>query len=81
MNRHWKDYPAAVLTATPEQVSNALAAHYQQVETAELTQAASEVGRGLAIVEEGPRGTLGTALRGHLNVIVAEQQRRGEVAG
>jgi hypothetical protein len=79
MSQHWKNYPAAVLKATPEQIGPALAAHYQQVETAELAQAASEVGRGLALVEETPRGTLGTALRGHLNVIAAEQQRRGEV--
>ena len=79
MSQHWKNYPAAVLKATPEQVAPALAAHYQHVETTELAQAASEVGRGLAIVEETPRGTLGAALREHLNVIVAEQQRRGEV--
>lgn len=80
MNRHWKNYPAAVLKATPEQIGPALAAHYETVATDELAQAAGEVARGLAVVEETPRGTLGAALRSHLNVIVAEQQRRGEVA-
>lgn len=80
MSQHWKNYPAAVLRATPEQVGPALAAHYANVETAGLAQAAGEVARGLAVVEETPRGTLGPALRVHLNIIVAEQQRRGEVA-
>jgi hypothetical protein len=80
MNRRWKDYPAAVLKATPEQVGPALAAHYITVSAADLAQAAGEVGRGLAVVEETPRGTLGAALRAHLNIIGAEQQRRGEVA-
>ena len=67
-----------VLKAAPEQVGPALAAHYQNVETTELAQAASEVARGLAIVEETPRGSLGPALRQHLNIIVVEQQRREE---
>lgn len=75
-NRHWKNYPAAVLKATPEQVGPALAAHYAEVPTDELAQAAGEVARGLAVVEETPRGTLGPALRAHLNIVVAEQQRR-----
>lgn len=79
MNRHWKNYPAAVVKATPEQVGPALAAHYETVATDELAQAASEVARGLAVFEETPRGSLGLALREHLNIIVAEQQSRGEV--
>jgi hypothetical protein len=80
MNRYWKDYPAAVLKATPEEIGPALAGHYEAVLADELAQAASEVARGLALFEETPRGTLGSALRRHLNVIVAEQQRRGGVA-
>jgi hypothetical protein len=78
MNRHWKDYPAAVLKATSEEIDSALATHYEVVPAEELAQAAGEVARGLALFEETPRGTLGLALRGHLNIIVAEQQRRGE---
>lgn len=79
MSRHWKDYPAAVLQATAEEIGPALAAHYQTVPTDELAQAAGELARGVAVFEEMPRGNLAAALRGHLNVIVAEQQRRGEV--
>ena len=79
MSRHWKDYPAAVLKATAEEIAPALAAHYQQVESAELAQAQSELGRAVALVEENPRGTLGAALRRHLGVIVAEREARGEV--
>jgi hypothetical protein len=79
MHRHWKDYPSAVLKATAEEVGPALATHYEVVATDELAKAASEVARGLAVFEEIPRGNLAIALRGHLNVIVAEQQRRGEV--
>jgi hypothetical protein len=78
MNRRWKEYPAAVLKAAPEQIGAELAVHYETVATTELAQAAGEVARGLAVFEETPRGTLGPALRAHLNVIVAEQQRRGE---
>jgi hypothetical protein len=44
-----------------------------------LKSAYSDVAKGLAIFEETPRGNLAVALRQHLNVIVAEQQRRGEV--
>jgi hypothetical protein len=79
MSRHWKDYPAAVLKAAPEQVDGALVAHYENVPVDELAKAASEVARGLAIYEDTPRGNLASALRGHLNIILAEQQRRGEV--
>jgi hypothetical protein len=77
--RHWSDYPAAVIKATPEQIDAALAAHYETVPTNELATAYTSVARGVALYEETPRGTLGAALRGHLNIIVAEQQRRGEV--
>jgi hypothetical protein len=76
--RHWSDYPAAVIKATPEQVGAALAAHYETVPTNELAKAYTNVARGVALFEETPRGTLGTALRGHLNIIVVEQQSRGE---
>ena len=76
----WHNYPAAVLHGTPEQVLPALAAHYQTVPTDQLAAAYTHVAKCLAVVEEVPRGTLGTALRDHLNVIVAEQQGRGEVA-
>jgi hypothetical protein len=79
MNRHWKNYPAAVVEATPEQVGPALVAHYETVATDELAQAANEVARGLAVFEEMPRGNLVPVLREHLNIIVAEQQSRGEV--
>lgn len=75
----WKNYPAAVLTATPEQVGPALTAHYQQVDSAGLAQAQGELGRAVALVEETPRGTLGAALRRHLGIIVAEREARGEV--
>jgi hypothetical protein len=80
MNHHWKDYPAAVLKAAPEHIDAALAAHYETVATDALAQAAGELGRAVALFEETPRGTLGPALRQHLNIIAAEQQSRGEVA-
>lgn len=76
-SRHWKDYPATVLKASPEQIDDALAAHYKTVATDELPQAASELGRAVALFEETLRGTLGASLRQHFNIIVAEQQRRG----
>jgi hypothetical protein len=77
--RHWSDYPTTVLRAAPEQIDAALAAHYETVPTNELATAYTSVACGVALYEETPRGTLGTALRGHLNIIVAEQQRRGEL--
>jgi hypothetical protein len=76
----WSNYPAAVLRAAPEQVLPALAAHYQTVPTEQLAPAYTCVAKGVAIYEETPRGTLGQSLREHLNVIVAEQQKREEVA-
>ena len=77
--RHWRDYPATVLRATPEQIDAALVAHYETVPIDELPLAYTSVARGVALFEETPRGNLTTALRGHLNIIAAEQQRREEV--
>ena len=54
-----------------------LVAKYTFVTNGQLTSAYSDVAKGLAIFEEVPRGNLGPALRQHLNIIVAEQQRRG----
>jgi hypothetical protein len=54
-----------------------LVAKYTFVTDGQLTTAYSDVAKGLAIFEETPRGNLGPALRQHLNIIVAEQQRRG----
>ncbi len=54
-----------------------LVAKYTFVTDQQLTAAYSDVAKGLAIFEETPRGNLGPALRQHLNIIVAEQQRRG----
>ena len=56
-----------------------LVAKYTFTTDAQLKAAYSDVAKGLAIFEETPRGTLGPALRQHLNIIVAEQQRRGGV--
>jgi hypothetical protein len=56
-----------------------LVAKYTFVTTPQLKSAYSDVAKGLAIFEETPRGNLAVALRQHLNIIVAEQQRRGEV--
>jgi hypothetical protein len=57
-----------------------LVAKYTFASGTQLTAACSDVAKGLAIFEEVPRGNLAVALRQHLNIIVAEQQRRGEVA-
>jgi hypothetical protein len=57
-----------------------LVAKYTFVTDVQLSSAYSDVAKGLAIFEEIPRGTLGPALRQHLNIIVAEQQRRGVAA-
>jgi hypothetical protein len=57
-----------------------LVAKYTFASTAQLANSYSDVAKGLAIFEEVPRGNLAVALRQHLNIIVAEQQRRGEVA-
>jgi hypothetical protein len=54
-----------------------LVAKYTFATDTQLTSAYSDVAKGLAIFEETPRGNLGPALRQHLNIIVAEQQRRG----
>jgi hypothetical protein len=79
--RHWSDYPAAVLKATPEQIGPALVTHYQDVPADELPTAYTRLARAVALFEETPRGTLGPALRAHLNIIAAEQQRRETVPG
>ena len=78
MNSQWTNYPTAVLRATPEQILPALAAHYQTVPSDQLAKAYACVARSVALYEETPRGTLGASLREHLNVTVAEQQKRGE---
>jgi hypothetical protein len=57
-----------------------LSAKYTFATDRELTSAYSDVSKGLAIFEETPRGNLAAALRQHLNVIVKEQQRRGEAS-
>jgi hypothetical protein len=57
-----------------------LAAKYTFATEAQVASAYSDVAKGLAIFEETPRGNLGPALRQHLNIIVAEQQRRGVAA-
>lgn len=57
-----------------------LVAKYTFVTDSQLKAAYSDVAKELAIFEETPRGTLGSALRQHLNVIVAEQQRREATA-
>ena len=56
-----------------------LAEHYAACSSEQVAKAYANVAKGLAVVEENPRGTLGASLRRHLNVIVAEQQKRGEV--
>ena len=56
-----------------------LVAKYEQATATQLARAYRDVAKGLAIFEEVPRGNLGPALRQHLNIIVAEQQKRGEV--
>lgn len=62
-----------------ESVTNALVLDYAESSSSDLGKAYANVAKGLAVVEETPRGNLGPALRQHLNVIVAEQQRREEV--
>jgi hypothetical protein len=57
-----------------------LVAKYTFATDAQITSAYSDVAKGLAIFEETPRGNLAKALRQHLNIIVAEQQRRGGLA-
>jgi hypothetical protein len=64
------------LAIAPEAELSWLVAKYTFATEAQLKSAYSDVAKGLAIFEEMPRGTLGPALRQHLNVIVAEQQRR-----
>lgn len=62
---------------TPELV---LTTYYAACSSEQVAKSYSAVARGVAVFEETPRGELGPALRRHLNVIVAEQQKRGEVA-
>jgi len=57
-----------------------LVAKYTFASDVQLTAAYGDVAKGLAIFEEVPRGNLAVALRQHLNVIVAEQNRRGEAS-
>jgi hypothetical protein len=56
-----------------------LAEYYAACSEQEVNAAYTAVARGLAVLEETPRGELGPALRRHLNVIAAEPQRRKEV--
>lgn len=60
----------------PEQV---LAEYYATCSDEQVAKTYSAVARGLAVFEETPRGELGPALRRHLNVLAAEQQRRKEL--
>ncbi|MDO7846460.1 hypothetical protein Q5H92_08835 [Hymenobacter sp. M29] len=60
----------------PDQV---LAEYYARCSPEQRATAHSNVAKGLAVVEEHPRGTLGESLRQHLNIIVAEQRKLGEV--
>jgi hypothetical protein len=65
--------------AAGEPVTDALRLDYAAASDAQLATAYASVAKGLAVVEENPRGTLGPTLRRHLNIIVDEQQNRGEV--
>jgi hypothetical protein len=64
-------------SANPELV---LAEYYATCSDEQVANTYSNVARGLAVFEETPRGELGPALRRHLNVLAAEQQRRKEAA-
>lgn len=59
-------------------VDAALQLDYAEASADELGKAYTNVAKGLAVVEENPRGELGPVLRRHLNIIVEEQQKRGE---
>ncbi len=59
-----------------EPVTEGLQLDYAAATSEELSKAYSSVAKGLAVLEENPRGNLGTVMRGHLNIIVAEQQKR-----
>lgn len=76
MSKTWCDYPAAVVRAEPAQVVPALATHYAAQPDEQLAKAYSAVARAVAQLEEVPRGTLGDAMRRHLEVIAAEQAAR-----
>ncbi|QIX61836.1 hypothetical protein HER32_11855 [Hymenobacter sp. BT18] len=69
--------PKALLDS--ENPAQVLADYYATCSDEQVATAYSNVAKGLAVFEETPRGELGLALRRHLNVIVAEQQKRGEV--
>jgi hypothetical protein len=77
------DYPVRALSAalTTVEADQILADFYRLVSPEQLAQAHSNVSKGLAATEQNPRGELGERLRRHLDIIEAEQQRRGEDAG
>jgi hypothetical protein len=58
-----------------------LAEYYATCSEEQVASAYAAVARGLAVLEVTPRGELGPALRLHLKVLAAEQQRRKEGQG
>ena len=67
--------------AAGQPVAEALRLDYAAATEAELATAYANVARGMAVVEETPRGELAATLRRHLSIIVEEQQlREGAVA-
>ena len=66
--------------AAGEPVSDALRLDYADATDAQLTTAYTTVAKAIAVAEEYGRTHTVTVQREHLNIIVAEQQKRGGVA-
>ena len=65
--------------AAVQPLADALRLDYAEASGEELDKAYANVAKCLGVLEETPRGELGTLMRRHLNIIVEEQQKRGEV--